>query len=314
LKKLKGEPYLHLIRKWLKSGAISEIGFEPTREGTPQGGVISPLLANVALHGMECLFGLYNRNGNYTNPSMRRGRNKNISLFRFADDFIVIAPSRQILQEYVVPKIQDFLSGLGLELNEAKTHIRNISEGFDFLGFHFRRFHRKDGSIKQFLYHPTRKRMDRFLRKIKIWLRKSQHLSLQDIILGLNRKIRGFCNYFKWSNAHKSFAYLSHRLFRTMWNWVRHRHQRKRGAKWLKFHYWRPRGNKQWLFHFKGHELLDPNGLKVKWWRRPGVRIHTSPFDPRQQTYWVNRKKYKAWANPTQYEIYTTGMDKYISG
>jgi RNA-directed DNA polymerase len=299
LAKLKGEPHIQLIKDWLKSGAISNIGFVSTEKGTPQGGVISPLLANIALDGMERLFGIYNKNGNYSKPSERVGKNKGISLYRYADDYIVLAPSKEILEDYVVPKIREFLDIMGLSFNFAKTRIVNISEGFDFLGFHFHRFYRSDGSIKEFIYHPCRNRLDYFLRNLKIYLRKSQHLPVQDIIMGLNRKIRGFCNYFKWSHAHKAFAYLNHRLFKLMWNWVRHRHQRKRGARWLKYHYWRPKKDgKEWVFHFKGVDLIQPYKLTVQWWKRPPVKIHSSPFDPQEQVYWKERSKRATWMSP----------------
>lgn len=298
LEKLQNEPFITLIKGWLKSGAISKVGFASTNKGTPQGGIISPLLANIALDGMERLFGIYNKYGNYVNPSQRRGLNKQLSLYRYADDFIMLARSREILEEYVLPKLRDFLHVVGLSFNQSKTQIVNISEGFDFLGFHFRRFHRRDGSIKEFIYHPCRNRLDSFLRDLNVWLRKSQHLSVQEIIKGLNRKIRGFCNYFKWSNAHKAFAYLNHRIYKMLWNWVRHRHQRKRGARWLKYRYWQPIGKKQWIFHFKGVSLVEPYTLTTSWWKRPAVRIHTSVYDPQEQSYWELRKQRSVWINP----------------
>ena len=296
--KLQHEPQLGLIKGWLKAGSVSKIGFSATEKGTPQGGVISPLLANIVLDGMERIFGAFNKYGKYTNPSHRRGLNKQLNLYRYADDFIVIARSREILEEHVIPKLQDFLGSVGLEFNQSKTRIINISEGFDFLGFHFRRFHRRDGSVKEFTYTPCRNRLDTFLRELKLWLRKSQHLPVQDIIKGLNRKIRGFCNYFKWSNAHKAFAYLSHRLFKMLWNWVRHRHQRKRGARWLKYRYWQPVGKYQWRFHFKGAMLIEPYTLTTSWWKRPAVRIHTSVYDPNAIIYWETRLKRSVWINP----------------
>ena len=298
LNKLEGFPFRRIIRDWLKAGSVSRIGFRISEKGTPQGGVISPLLANIALDGMERLFGIHSRNGNYLNPRSRSKQNKGISLYRYADDFIVLAPNRTILEEYILPTIRKFLTNVGISFNDAKTRIVNITEGFDFLGFHFRRFTRRDGSIKEFIYSPVRKRIDRFLRELHIWIRQRQSRSVKEIIKGLNRRIRGFCNYFKWSNAHKSFAYMTHRIYKLMWNWVRHRHQRKRGARWLKYRYWRPvkGGRSQWIFHFNGVALAQPYRFTVKWWRRPAVRIHTSPYDPASLNYWKNRAKRHKWA------------------
>lgn len=298
LAKLRGSPFTGLIRAWLESGAISKVGFERDDKGTPQGGVISPLLANVALDGLERLFGIYTKSGRYYNPAMRRKLNKLVALFRFADDFIVLAPTREVLETHVIPKIKEFLAAMGLELNMVKTRIVNVSDGFDFLGFRFRRFFRKDGSIKKFIYHPRRDRIDTFLHEIKVILKHSRHVPVGDVIATLNRKIHGSCNYFRWSNAHRAFAYLDHRIFDCLWNWVRHRHQKKRGGRWLKYRYWRPRRKGEWYFHFQGAELVKASDLKVQWWKRPAVRIHSSPHDPAMQQYWQQRKAREAWCNP----------------
>nr|MDO8086858.1 reverse transcriptase domain-containing protein [Candidatus Sigynarchaeum springense] len=129
LAKIKGSPFYSLIQRWLKSGAISDIGFEETERGTPQGGVISPLLANIALTGLESQFGIYSVSGRYLPPSERRGLNKGIMVYRLADDFIILAPSKEVIEEYVLPKVRSFLAIAGLNLNEAKTRITNVSDG-----------------------------------------------------------------------------------------------------------------------------------------------------------------------------------------
>ena len=129
-----------IIRRWLKAGVV-EFGYlTETDTGTPQGGVISPLLANIAMDGMERLFGCETTDGRTISPAKRKGENKGISLIRYADDFVVTAPSREILQEYVIPKLEGFLTARGLTLNKDKTHIVHQKEGFNFLGFTIRRF------------------------------------------------------------------------------------------------------------------------------------------------------------------------------
>lgn len=299
MEKLKGNPFAGFIRSWLESGAISHVGFSPSLKGTPQGGVISPLLANIALDGMERLFGIYTKTGNYYQPSARAGKNKGVALFRFADDFIVLAPSKDSLLNHVIPTIKAFLAKIGLDLNKAKTRVVNVSDGFDFLGFHFRRFYRKNGAVKTFLYQPRRDRLDLFLRGIKFWLRKNLHASVQDVIAELNRKIRGFCNYFKWSHAHEAFAYLNHRIYWILHQWTRHRHQKKRGKRWLKYHYWKPVKGENWLFNFKGAALVHPYKFTTKWWLRAPVKIHSSPHDPAELEYWKKRAMRSSWMNPT---------------
>nr|MDO8116895.1 group II intron reverse transcriptase/maturase [Candidatus Sigynarchaeota archaeon] len=294
--KIKGSPFQDLVRKWLKCGAINKVGFERTEKGTPQGGVISPLLANIALTGLESQFGAYSKTGRYLSPSQRNGLDKSVTVFRFADDFLVLAPSKEILESYVRPKVKNFLSTVGLELSEAKTRIVNVSEGFTFLGFTFQRFYRKDGTYKDFVYAPRRDRLDRFCARLKEILKRSLHVDVPTIIDDLNRRIRGFCNYFKWGNAYKAFSYLTHRIWELLWHWCKRRHP-KRGSSWLVNLYWHRVGNDKWTFTSHGKDLLHPYKLAMQWWKWPKVRIHTSPYDPDEKEYWEARKKRSlAWS------------------
>ena len=263
LMRLNGNPFRKYIRAWLKCGAISQVGFERTEKGTPQGGVISPLLANIALDGMERQFGIYSRTGTYLSPSKRRKNNKDVAFFRYADDFIVVAPSRGVIVNYIIPKVKSFLQSVGLLLNEGKTRIVNVSDGFEFLGFKFQRYFRRDGSIKEFAYFPSRKRLDRFITNLKNYLKYNWNVDVKILINGLNKRIRGFCNYYKWSKALKSFAYLSHRIWEVLWQWARKRHPRKRGRKWIRNHYWRAIGNSKWTFSHQGVHLIEPYTLTL---------------------------------------------------
>ena len=291
LQKLHGSPFQAVIRRWLKSGAVGKVGFETTSKGTPQGGVISPLLANIALHGMELMFGIYTKSGNYLSPYRRGKNNRHIAFFRYADDFIILAPSREILENYVVPKIKTFLGDIGLDLNQGKTRIVNVTSGFEFLGFKFQRCLRKDGSIKELNFTPSRARLDRFLETTKEFITRNWNSDVKDIIRGLNAKIVGFCNYFKWSKANRSFAYLSHRLWEQLRNWARKRHP-TRGKKWFIARYWKSIGGNNWAFTWEGMTLIEPYTRYDKdWYKRPKLRIHASPYDPSMKEYWSKRKK-----------------------
>lgn len=291
LKKISGSPFQGVIKAWLKSGVISEVGFETTEKGTPQGGVISPLLANIALHGMELLFGIFSRSGKYLNPEKRRGKNKSVLVFRYADDFIVIAPSKEILESYVIPKVTAFLAEVGLSLNPEKTRVVNISEGFEFLGFKFQRYFRRDGTIKELDFCPSRKRLEVFLEKTREYLRSNWNKDVADIIRGLNYKIIGFCNYFKWSKANEAFAYLSHRLWGQLRNWARNRHP-TRGWRWLRARYWQSTRRSNWTFTWQGITLVEPwTRYDMGWWKRSKVKILASPFDPLLKDYWERRRK-----------------------
>jgi RNA-directed DNA polymerase len=128
------------IRRWLKAGVVERGRYINTETGTPQGGVASPLLANIALDGMERLFDGEDPKGNPQRPSWKTGQNKGISLIRYADDLVVVAPSRTVLAQHVLPTLARFLAEGGLHLSEAKTHIVHSTEGFNFLGFEIRRF------------------------------------------------------------------------------------------------------------------------------------------------------------------------------
>ena len=114
------------LRDWLKAGVV-EVGFySPTDTGTPQGGVLSPLLANVALDGMERLFDAEYADGRPKAPAKSRGINKGIAVIRYADDFVTTAPDREVLETYARPRIEGFLKERGLVLSEAKTRIVHI--------------------------------------------------------------------------------------------------------------------------------------------------------------------------------------------
>ena len=198
----------------------------------------------------------------------------------------------------MIPKIKSFLSKIGLNLNDAKTQVVNLSEGFRFLGFTFRRFHRQDGSIKEFSYFPSRDRLDRFMDKLKTYVRSNWNGDVKDLVKGLNRRIRGFCNYFKWSKAFRAFTYLSYRIWEMMWRWAKRRHPRKRGRKWIRNRYWKTIGNSKWVFSYQGIQLVKPYVLCVKkWWKWPKIRIHASPYDSSISDYWESRReRYKQGA------------------
>ena len=294
LNKLGAFPFRGVIRSWLKSGAISEIGFERTDRGTPQGGVISPLLANIALDGMERLFGIYTRTGRYIGPSRRTGPNKDVSVFRYADDFVVVAPTRDVIETHVMPKLGAFLAGAGLEFSESKTKIRHITGGFSFLGFRFQRFNRRSGKFKELKMQPDRERIDRFLKRFKEFARTQWNKDVKAFIRAMNLRIKGACNYYRWSDTFSIFPYMSHRIFEILWQWARKRHNYRRGKKWIKERYWKVIPRSAWTFSWEGVTLIDPYECTVQWWKYASVRIESSPFNEQEAPYWNarnNRRK-----------------------
>ena len=134
---------------------------------------------------MERLFGSENQQGQAVLPSRRKGNQKGLQLIRYADDFVLSAPSKKILQDYVIPKLQAFLKTQGLELNKAKTRIVHITEGFNFLGFTLRRFKHT------LLVFPQKEKVFEHLRKLRQFLRSNLHTPTEQIIKDLNPIIRG---------------------------------------------------------------------------------------------------------------------------
>lgn len=295
--KLGAFPFRGIIRSWLKSGAISKVGFERTNRGTPQGGVISPLLANIALDGMERLFGIYSRTGKYVQPSRRTGLNKNVSLFRYADDLVGIAPTRDAIETYVKPKISTFLASVGLNFNELKTRVRHITEGFSFLGFQFQRFNRRSGAFKALLMQPDRERVDCFLQRFKAFTRTQWNVDVKTFIQRMNARIRGTCNYYRWSNTSRIFPYMSHRIVEILWRWAQRKHNYHRGKKWLKERYWKVTARSAWTFNWEGVTLLDPYECTVQWWKYAKVRIESSPLNMQEEQYWITRNNRRKRVN-----------------
>ncbi len=276
--------FKNTIKRWLKAGIIEFGEFRMTKSGTPQGGVISPLLANIALDGMERMFGMETRNKNYLRPAARRGLNKGISLIRYADDFVVTAPSRERLIKYVLPKLRQFLIERGMQLNEGKTHIVHRTEGFDFLGFNIRQICNK--RIKKCLAKPKKKSIQKHLRYIKEILLCNKQAKAEDIIKRLNPIIRGWAYYYRYSYAKKTFGYIDHRIWQMLWQWSLRRHNNK-GKIWVKSKYFGNSNGRNWMFKGNGKYIFLASSIPS--YKYAKVKQSYSPFDPTLRLYWERR-------------------------
>ena len=192
-------PRRDLIKGWLKAGFVSEGKFNPTEMGTPQGGVISPLLANIGLHGLE----------NYI-----KSTNPKLGVVRYADDFIVTARDKESL-EIAQVQIQQWLSERGLELNSEKTIITSLENGFDFLGFNHRHYKGK------LLIKPSKKKVLDFCKRIGKEIKALNGAEQEVVIKKLNPILRGFANYYKGVVSKQTFGYISSRIWRILWRWAR---------------------------------------------------------------------------------------------
>jgi len=283
------------VRRWLKSGIIEFGKYYQTKAGTPQGGIISPLLANIALDGMERLFGAENSKGNYAVPSVRSGKNKRLNLIRYADDFVVTAPSKEKIVDYVLPKLKTFLQERGMELSEAKTRIVHRDDGFDFLGFNIRQYHGKARSVC--LTRPSKKTVKRHLEHIKIIISKNKQMKADELISKLNPIIRGWANYYCYSSAKETFNYIDYRIWKMLWQWCLRRHKDK-SKQWIRHRYFMDIGKRTWIFGERKENIL----LFCRSFRA-GVRYacikgYSSPYDSEIHEYWSKRHG-KSWREST---------------
>jgi RNA-directed DNA polymerase len=273
-----------ILRQWLQAGYLEKDAFFATTEGTPQGGIASPALANAALDGLESL--LRERFG-ATRP--QRTRNK-VHLVRYADDFIITGTSKKLLRNEVQPLVAHFLSERGLELSHEKTSITHIDDGFDFLGQNVRRYGTK------LLLKPSRKSVRTFLTKIGEMIQhEGGHLSAGELIRRLNPMIRGWALYHRHASSKRTFAYVDDIIMRKLWRWARRRHRRKSMA-WVKAKYFHRSSDGSGTF--RGH-VLDKEGgphtvflfrarsLDIR--RHVKVQGEANPYDPAWELYFEER-------------------------
>jgi RNA-directed DNA polymerase len=281
-------PARKLIHLWLKAGYVDKGVFHETDTGTPQGGIISPLLANVALHGMEKFLGIkYNI----------RGQNMGKRLVcRYADDFVVFCETEEDAKK-ASAQLAEFLRIRGLELAPDKTRIVHIKDGFDFLGFNIRQYavtNTKTGW--KLLIKPSRKSMQKIRDKLKeVFLRKRGH-NIFTLIKELNPIIRGWANYFRIGVSSKAFQSMDNYMFWREVRYVRHTHPNK-SKRWTQNKYWGKLNlsrKDRWVFGYKktGHHILKFRWFNIK--RHCLVKGTNSPDDPTLKDYWLTRASSEA--------------------
>jgi RNA-directed DNA polymerase len=225
LKELGNFPKRDLIIGWLKAGFIFEGKYNPTEMGTPQGGVISPLLANIGLHGLE----------NYI-----KSTNPKLGVVRYADDFVVTARDKGSL-EIAQNQIKQWLSTRGLELSAEKTLITSMEEGFDFLGFNHRHYNGK------LLIKPSKEKVLDFCKRIGREISAMNGCEQEVVIKRLNPILRGFSNYYKGVVSKQTFEYIKSRTWQYLWSWSKRRHPNK-NTKWVRKRYFKTIDGNKWTF------------------------------------------------------------------
>lgn len=304
LDKLKTYPTLrNQIRAWLKCGVLEQGEFSTTNEGTPQGGVISPLLANIALHGMEERIKAYAR----TLKGEKAKNEQALSLIRYADDFVILHENREIVlkcQEI----ISEWLNKLGLTLKDSKTKIShtlkedNGNIGFDFLGFTVRQFPvGKDHSGKfhglplmfKTIIKPSKEKVKVHTEKCNQVIRKHKNSPQAALIKELNPIIRGWCNYNAFVCSKETFSSLDAINYLQLKRWAERRHSLKNNH-WVANKYWHSIDNRNWVFSSKTKSQEGERLVKLRTHsqtpivKRIKVQNKRSPFDG-DMVYWASR-------------------------
>ena len=278
-----------ILEKWLKSGFMEDGRIYPSGKGTPQGGIASPTLANMVLDGLETTV-------RASTPKRIQGyiRSK-INVIRYADDFIITAHSKEILEDNVKPAVIEFLKERGLSLSEEKTKITRIDEGFNFLGQNVRKYNGK------LLIKPSEDNVKSFLLNIRETIHKHRGSKTEAMIRDLNSKIRGWANYHKHVVSSETFNYVDNCIRNELWRWMRRRH-RKKNTGWLKKTYL-TKGSKPGRFSTvvkskkgipKTYELIKASSILIM--RHIKIRGDANPFDSEYKDYFWKRQYFKTYS------------------
>jgi RNA-directed DNA polymerase len=287
LRQLGTFPARDMIAGWLKAGVFEAgKGFAPTEEGTPQGGIISPLLLNVALHGLEEAAGF-----RYSTAPSSQGKTQRDSpvTVAYADDFVVCCHSRQ-QAESIRARLAGWLAERGLSLNEDKTRIVSLGQGFDFLGWNFRRY-----PVGKTLVKPSKGSVAKHRQRLANEMRRLRGSNAGAVIGTLNPVIRGWAAYHRSQVSSETFSSLGHYTWKLTWKWARWSHPTK-GTRWTADRYYGkfcPSREDKWVFGDRdtGAYLLNHAWTGIR--RHVMVKGRASPDDPDLTGYWENRRRKK---------------------
>lgn len=263
-----------MLEQWLKCGFMTGKRLFPTKAGTPQGGIISPTLANLTLDGLQ-----------KTIKKAVPGRSK-VNFVRYADDFIVSAKSKELLQEKVLPVIKGFLAERGLKLSETKTKITHINDGFDFLSQNVRKYNGK------LLIKPAKEAVKNISEKIRNTFHEHRGKRTDILISKLNPIIRGWTNYHRHIVSSKVFSRLDYILYQTLWKWLKKRHSNK-SKHWIGRKYF-SKSSRNWFavnhLNYMGIvkiiELVKFGDTHIA--RHIKIKRDANPFNPIYDVYFKN--------------------------
>jgi RNA-directed DNA polymerase len=268
-----------ILRQWLQAGYWEKGHLFPTRKGTPQGGIISPILANIALDGMQKAI---------SQAGSKAG--DKVNFVRYADDFIVTGASKELLEQKVRPALTAFLHPRGLELSEQKTVISHISNGFNFLGHTVRKFGDK------LLTYPAKSNVKALREKISLCINSALGLSQEALLRQLNPLIRGWANYYRHGASKRTFNRLDNHVFWQLLRWVKRRHPKKTAA-WRQRKYFSAATPKR-IFSVRlakekgsGQILALYQATSIVIRRHVKIIGAANPYDPDYSQYFAQRRR-----------------------
>ena len=235
--------------------------------------------------------------GKNGNPCGRAAIRHQVHLIRYADDFIITGKSKELLENEVKPWVESFLKERGLTLSMEKTKVTHIEEGFDFLGWNFRKY---DGKM---LIKPSKKNVKALLGKIRETVKANKTAKQENLIGLLNPMIRGWANYHKGAVAKKTFTKIDNEVWKATWQWATRRHPNK-GLRWIKDRYFKAEGNRNWIFTANTQDkdgkpqimkLVLASDTKIV--RHIKIKGEANPFDPKQESYFESRLGWKMEGN-----------------
>lgn len=265
-----------ILGLWLAAGYMEEGNVYPTEAGTPQGGIASPVLANMALDGLEAV-------------ARQAACNQKVNVIKYADDFVITGASKEVIEQRVKPAVVTFLRMRGLELSEEKTHITHIDDGFDFLGFNVRKYQCK------LLIKPAKASIKRFLTEIRALIKANTAATTEQLIRQLNSKLRGWANYYRHVVAKNTFSHVDAQVFRALMAWIKRRHPNK-SESWKRKRYFRRDGLRHWVFctHIRDKsgaitalDLFRVASAPIV--RHVKIQAKATPYDPAYTVYFTRR-------------------------
>jgi len=258
-----------ILKQFLKAGFVYNRHLNPTKAGTPQGGIISPILANMTLDGMEKAIATKYHASKSGKIDKGNYNHEKVNFVRYADDFIVTANSEETAEE-IAELIKSFLKERGLELSDEKTHITHIDDGFDFLGWNLRKYKGK------LLIKPSKKSIEKVTRKISDVIKRAKAWKQESLINALNPIIIGWSNYHRSVVSKEVFSNLDYRMWNMLWRWAKRRHPDKNSKTWIVRKYWHSVGSRNWVFSTKNNRLKLFSDTKII--RHISLKMDKNPY------------------------------------